>query len=61
MVRDQITLQGGDAERFRRKKEQIEDLRGGADPSNAELVRMMMDQFDPCSAVGNPGEKTGRF
>jgi len=58
MVRDQITLQGDDSKRFRRNKEQIEELRGGADPSNAELIRMMMDQFDPGSAVGAPDEKT---
>jgi hypothetical protein len=32
----------------------VADLRGGAEPSNAELTRMMMDQFDPAEAVSHP-------
>ncbi len=61
MVRDQITLQGDDAERFRRNKEQIGEFRGGANPSNAELVRMMMDQFKPESVVVSPDQSGDVF
>jgi len=57
-MRDQITLQGADAERFERGKERIAELRG-AEPSNAELVRLMMDQFDPDAVVPNPEGNTG--
>jgi len=54
MPRCQITLQGGDANRFSDTVECVGELRGGAEPSNAEIVRMMMDQFDPSEAISNP-------
>jgi len=58
MVRNQVTLQGSDAERFRDTREKVGDLRS-AEPSNAELVRMMMDQFDPSVAVPTPDQDSG--
>jgi len=54
MPRTQATLQGADSERFRNVSERVGELRGGAEPSNAELIRMMMDQFDPTAAVTTP-------
>jgi hypothetical protein len=57
MPRTQATLQGDDSERFRETCERVGELRGGADPSNAELIRMMMDQFDPNAAVSNPDKR----
>ncbi|GAB7094082.1 hypothetical protein JCM30237_12340 [Halolamina litorea] len=54
MARTQTTLQGADSERFQANLDRVADLRGGAEPSNAELVRMMLDQFDPTEAVRNP-------
>lgn len=50
MSRTQITFRAGDSERFQRLKEAIADHRG-VEPSNAEVARMMMDQFDPDAAV----------
>jgi len=54
MPRTQATLQGADSERFRNIRELVGELRGGAEPSNAELIRMMLDQFDPGDAVTSP-------
>jgi len=59
MARTQATLQGADSERFRHVSEQVGELRGGAEPSNAELIRLMMDQFDPAEVTSQP-ENTGR-
>jgi len=59
MPRCQITLQGDDADRFTDTAERVAELRGGAEPSNAEIVRMMMDQFDPTEVVSNPDGSTG--
>ena len=54
MARTQATLQGADSERFQKASERVGELRGGAEPSNAELIRMMLDQFDPAEAVTTP-------
>lgn len=43
----QVTLRSDDAGRFEQMKAAVEERRDGAEPSNAELVRLMMDQFDP--------------
>lgn len=59
MARTQATLQGADSERFRNVSERVGELRGGAEPSNAELIRLMMDQFDPTDAVIQPNESSG--
>ena len=59
MPRCQATLQGDDAARFEDTAERVAELRGGAEPSNAEIVRMMMDQFDANEAVSNPDGNTG--
>jgi len=56
MARTQATLQGADSERFRNNRERVGELRGGAEPSNAELIRLMLDQFDPTDAVSTPDE-----
>ena len=58
MPRTQATLQGADSDRFRNASERVGDLRGGAEPSNAELIRLMLDQFDPSEAVVNPDGKS---
>jgi len=54
MPRTQATLQGADSDRFRKASERVGELRGGAEPSNAELIRLMLDQFDPTGAVKVP-------
>ena len=54
MPRTQATLQGSDSKRFQNAKERVGELRGGAEPSNAEFIRMMMDQFDPTDAITTP-------
>jgi len=54
MARTQATLQGADSKRFQNASERVGELRGGVEPSNAELIRMMMDQFDPTDAVTTP-------
>ena len=54
MARTQATLQGADSERFQNASDRVGELRGGAEPSNAELIRMMLDQFDPTEAVTTP-------
>lgn len=54
MPRTQATLQGADSERFRDARERVGELRGGSEPSNAELIRLMLDHFDPTDAVATP-------
>lgn len=45
MSREQITLRGEDAERFRNVRSAIGEARGGFEPSNSETARMMMCSF----------------
>jgi hypothetical protein len=46
-MRTQITLYSDDSEWFEEIKERIAERRDGTEPSNAELLRLMMDQYDP--------------
>lgn len=46
-MREQASLYSDDADRFARIREQVAERRDGAEPSNSELLRLMMDQFDP--------------
>lgn len=46
MVENRITLRGDDSEAFEQFKEAIKEQRHGAEPSNAEVVRMMMQALD---------------
>lgn len=46
MVRSQVTLYDDDAARFEELREQVGELRPGEEPSNAELVRILMDVVD---------------
>jgi hypothetical protein len=45
-MRTQITLYGDDSEWFEDLKEDVADHRDGNEPTNAELARLMMEQFD---------------
>jgi hypothetical protein len=45
-MRKQITLYGEDSEWFEDLQEEVGELRDGNEPANAELVRMMMQQFE---------------
>lgn len=47
MTRHDITLRGADAERFEEQRDRVAERRGGYEPSSAEVLRMMMTQFDP--------------
>lgn len=51
-MRAQITLYTDDAKRFKQLREEVEELRDGYEPARSEMVRLMMDQFDPEEAVG---------
>ncbi|ACV47836.1 MULTISPECIES: hypothetical protein [Halomicrobium] len=42
-MRTQITLQGTDSQDFEQLRETIEQQRPGGRPSNAEVVRVLMD------------------
>jgi hypothetical protein len=42
-----ITLRGGDEDQFRRFKSAITDARGGNEPTNAEVARLMMQELQP--------------
>jgi len=42
-MRTQITLQGEDSEEFEQVRQSIEEERPGSRPSNAEVVRVLMD------------------
>lgn len=46
-MRTQIALYAGDAEWFEDLKKRVAQQRDGNPPTNAELARMMMGQFDP--------------
>jgi len=47
MSEEYISLYGETAEWFARKKEQVEEQREGVEISNAEMVRRLLEQFDP--------------
>jgi len=42
-----MTLYGDDAERFEELREEVAEARPGGELSNAELVRVMMDELEP--------------
>ena len=42
-----ITIRNETAEHFEGYLESVTEMRDGLEPSNAELLRMMMAQFDP--------------
>ncbi|MBX0348245.1 MULTISPECIES: hypothetical protein [Haloarcula] len=42
-MRTQITLRGEDSEEFEQTRERIAEERPGGEPSNAEVVRVLMD------------------
>jgi len=42
-MKTQITLRGDDSEEFEQLRERIADQRPGSEPSNAEVVRVLMD------------------
>lgn len=50
MSEEYISLYGDTAEWFQRYKNRVEDQREGVEISNAEMVRRMLEQYDP------PGE-----
>lgn len=45
-MRARISLYGDDAEWFEELKDEIADRRNGNEPSNAETVRLMMEQYE---------------
>lgn len=45
-MREQITLYGDDAEQFQMFKQDIAEKRGGNEPSNAEMLRLFMQEAD---------------
>lgn len=45
-MRQQITLVADDAERFDRLREKVASRRSGSEPGNAELVRVLMDEYE---------------
>jgi len=54
-MREQVTLYGDDARQFAAYRKAVGDRRDGNAPGNAELVRLMMEQFDvgqPIPAIG---------
>lgn len=46
MNKVEITLRGDDAKWFRELKQEESDARRGSAPSNAELVRLFMREYD---------------
>ena len=46
-MRRQATLYGNDAEWFEELLEEVAAKRNGNEPTGAELLRLMMQQFDP--------------
>lgn len=46
MSRIQITLYDGDSTRFQAIREAVGEDRPGSTPGNAELVRVLMDEFE---------------
>jgi len=45
-MREDITLYGDDADWFEDLKEARAELRGGNKPSNAEMLRLLMEEYD---------------
>jgi len=45
-MRCQITLYGAHAERFDALRKEVGEERPGSTPCNAELVRILMDEFE---------------
>ncbi|MFT4921044.1 MAG: hypothetical protein ACI8XM_000237 [Haloarculaceae archaeon] len=45
-MRNQLTLYGDDARRFSDLRERVGEARPGSTPCNAELVRILMDEFE---------------
>lgn len=54
MTRIQIALYGDDADRFERYKEEIAERRDGVEPSNPEVLRVIMTEceIEPAATVG---------
>jgi len=52
MTREDITLRGADAEWFRDLKEDVTERRDGHEPTNSEVARLMMEQFEPAADRG---------
>lgn len=46
MTRERITLSGDDAEWFRDIRQTIAKRRDGYQPTNAEVARLMMEDYD---------------
>ena len=47
MSEEYISLYGDTAEWFRENKQRVEAQREGVEISNAEMVRRLLEQFDP--------------
>lgn len=45
-MRNQITLLGDDSKRFEEIRERVARERPGSKPGNAELVRVLMDEYE---------------
>jgi hypothetical protein len=50
-VKTDISLRAGDSERFDEIKAEIEDQRG-TEPSNSEVLRILMDDYQNCEFGG---------
>jgi hypothetical protein len=46
-MRVQLTLRSDDADWWEDLREEVADRRDGNEPTNAEMARMMMEQFEP--------------
>lgn len=54
---NRITLRGDDADYFEEFKDQVAQARGGSEPSNAEVVRLMMQSLDVEQVRRDPFER----
>jgi hypothetical protein len=45
-MKHQISLYGDDAERLDDLRERVGEVRSGSTPCNAEMVRILMDEFE---------------
>lgn len=54
-----VTLYGDRAEQFRDIKDSLEDVLGH-EPRNAQVVELMMADFDPDSPLGSAGSSGSR-
>lgn len=45
--RQEFTIYSTGSERFRQLREHITEMRGGVEPTRAELMRLLMENFDP--------------